>query len=471
MIRAHDVITGTGGRIAGDLTREELFRRVVHDSREVQPGDLFVAIKGEHRDGHVFIPDAYEAGAAAVLVAEQFHTVYDMHDLPAIVVPDTLRALQSLAAYWRGLYDIDVVGITGSIGKSSTKEVVAAVAAASFNVTRSVRSYNNEIGLPLSVLEITPDTEVVVLELGGAYAFGEIADLAKIARPTIGVVTNVSHSHLGRMGSLEAIAETKAELIDALPEDGVAVLNVDDQRVRRMSERAKSRVVFYGLDPAADVRATGLESHGLDGISFQLHYDGHKEHVRVPLLGRHSVHTALIGFAAGLELGMSLSTILRGFQTPDIQLRLLLVPAVNGATLLDDTYNANPASSAAALALLAELDATRRVAVLGDMLELGEFEEEAHRIVGGQAARVVDALYTVGPRARIVAEEAAIVKPGLPVEHFDTKDSLVAALRAALAPGDLVLVKGSRGVAMETVVAALRAGGDSERSDREETSA
>jgi UDP-N-acetylmuramoyl-tripeptide--D-alanyl-D-alanine ligase len=367
-----------------------------------------------------------------------------------------LAALQSLATYWRGQHDVTVIGITGSIGKSSTKEVVAAIASSRFNVTRSAKSYNNEIGLPLSVLEITSETEVVVLEMGGAYAFGEITDLARIARPRIGVVTNVSHSHLGRMGSLEAIAETKAELVDALPDDGVAILNVDDHRVRRMFDRASCRVILYGLDAAADVRAVDLESHGLDGISFTLVRGDDRFHVRVPLLGRHSVHTALVGFAVGFELGLSVPDILRGFDQPQIQLRLLLTPGVNGCTLLDDSYNANPASSFAALSLLQELDAVRRIAVFGDMLELGDFEEEAHRMVGNRVAEIVDALYTVGDRARIIADEARQISNRLLVSSFDDKETLVEALNNELRSGDLVLIKGSRGVQLETVVSALR---------------
>lgn len=456
MIRAHDVLTGTGGRLAGDVSRNELFRRVIHDSRDVQPDDLFVAIVGENQDGHRFVPDAYDNGAAAVLVSEEWYGRYNLGDLPAIVVPDTLIALQELAAYWRSLYTPHVVGITGSIGKSSTKEVIAAIAGQRFRVTRSAKSFNNEVGLPLSVLEITPDTEVVVLEMGGAYRFGEISELAEIARPTIGVVTNVSHSHLGRMGSLEAIAETKAELVDALPESGVAVLNVDDERVRRMAERAKCDVIFYGLDETADIRATDLESHGLEGISFTLHHRMRRDHVSVPLLGRHSVHMALVGFAVGFQLGLAFEEIVAGYQVPNIQLRLLLVPAINGATILDDTYNANPASSLAALNLLDELDARRKVAVFGDMLELGDFEREGHRMVGDRASQVVDALYVMGERARMIGEQAHQARPSLPVEFLDDKPGLFQALRDGLRDGDLVLIKGSRGIALETVVADLR---------------
>jgi UDP-N-acetylmuramoyl-tripeptide--D-alanyl-D-alanine ligase len=456
MIRAHDVLTGTGGRLAGDLSRNELFRRVVHDSRDVQPDDLFVAIQGENQDGHRFVPDAYDNGAAAVLVSEEWYGRYNLGELPAIVVPDTLIALQELAAYWRGLYTPHVVGITGSIGKSSTKEVVAAIAGQRFRVTRSAKSFNNEVGLPLSVLEITPDTEVVVLEMGGAYRFGEISELAEIARPTIGVVTNVSHSHLGRMGSLEAIAETKAELIDALPESGVAVLNIDDERVRPMADRARCNVVFYGLDEAADIRATDLESHGLEGITFTLHHRMRRDRVSVPLLGRHSVHMALAGFAVGFQLGLAFEEIMAGYQQPNVQLRLLLVPAINGATVLDDTYNANPASSLAALNLLEELDARRKVAVFGDMMELGSFEREGHQMVGDRASQVVDALYVMGQRARIIGEQAQQARPSLPVTFLDDKPGLLHALRDGLRDGDLVLIKGSRSLELETVVADLR---------------
>lgn len=457
MIRVHDILAGTRGRLFGSISRNDLLNRVVHDSREVGEGDLFVALKGERIDGHRFVPDALEAGAGAVLVNEEWFRRFDLGDLPVIVVPDTLRALQALASYWRTLFsDVRVIGITGSIGKSSTKEVISAVLSQRYNVTRSRKSYNNEIGLPLSVLEVTPDTDVVVLEMGGAYAFGEISQLAQIAQPTIGVVTNVSHSHLGRMGSLDAIAQTKTELVEALPADGLAVLNIDDPRVRAMSERAACRVVYYGTDAAADYYATDLESHGMGGIAFTLHHGDVQSYVSVPLMGRHSVHMALVGIAVGTELGLSLADILRGFQTPDIQLRLLLLPGVNGSTVLDDSYNSNPASCVAALNLLAELDATRRVAVFGDMYELGSYEEEGHRLVGGRAAETIDALYTMGPRARLIAAEAVKARPNLPVEMFDDKRALEEALRRELRPGDLLLIKGSRGLELETLVAALR---------------
>jgi UDP-N-acetylmuramoyl-tripeptide--D-alanyl-D-alanine ligase len=462
MIRLHDVLQGTGGRLHGRLPADMLFRKVVHDSRHVAGPDLFVAIQGERLDGHEFVDAAARAGAAAALVGERWLAGHPEPPVPAIVVPDTLVALADLATYWRGLFAPRVVGITGSIGKSSTKEVVAAVAGARFQVVKSVGSYNNEIGLPLTVLEINPDTQVTVLEMGGAYRAGEIAELAAIARPDIGVVTNVTHSHLARMGSLDAIAATKVELVEGLPESGLALLNADDERVRTMAGRARCRVVTFGLAEDADLRAVDVVGRGLEGIQFTLVRGQRADRVSVPLLGRHSIYMALAGIGVGFELGMDLPDILKGFDDPNVQLRLILTPAHNGATILDDHYNANPVSSNAALTLLEDLDAGRRVAVLGDMLELGEFEEEAHRIVGRRAAEVVDALYTTGPRARLIHDEFRSVQPSKPAHHFDTKVEVVEALRADMRQGDLVLVKGSRGVRMEDVIEALRVPSESE---------
>jgi UDP-N-acetylmuramoyl-tripeptide--D-alanyl-D-alanine ligase len=259
------------------------------------------------------------------------------------------------------------------------------------------------------------------------------------------------------MGSLDAIAATKVELVEALPEHGVALLNADDPRVRAMASRARCRVVTYGIAEDADLRAADIVGLGAEGIGFSLARDGELDRVSVPLLGRHSVYLALAGIGVGLELGMALPEILRGFETPDVQLRLILTPALNGATILDDHYNANPASSNAALTLLEELDARRRLAVLGDMLEMGDFEEEAHRIVGRRAAEVVDGLLTVGPRARYIHEEFVELRPNRLAAHFETKDELVAYLREVMREGDLILVKGSRGVQMETVIEAVRA--------------
>jgi UDP-N-acetylmuramoyl-tripeptide--D-alanyl-D-alanine ligase len=297
----------------------------------------------------------------------------------------------------------------------------------------------------------------VVLEMG-MYDLGEIAQLCRIARPQVGVVTNVGPVHLERLGTIERVAQAKTELVQALPAGGVAVLNADDPLVTAMAGQTEAQVFWYGLSPKAHLWADEIEGEGLDGIRFRFHYQHEVLHVRVPLLGRHSVHTALRAAAVGLVEGLSWEEIVRGMQQLDVQLRLIAARGLNGATLLDDTYNASPASTLAALNLLADLPVAngRRIAVLGDMLELGSYEEEGHRKVGVRAADVVDFLITVGLRARLIAAEAAAA--GLApakVLALDTAEAALAELRSILGPGDVVLVKGSRAARMDEIAAAL----------------
>jgi UDP-N-acetylmuramoyl-tripeptide--D-alanyl-D-alanine ligase len=291
----------------------------------------------------------------------------------------------------------------------------------------------------------------------GMYAVGEIALLCKLARPVVGVVTNIGPVHLSRLGSIEAIAQAKTELVKALPAapHGTAVLNYDDVLVRKMAGETSARVLYYGLDPRADLWADQIEGAGLEGIAFRLHYQAERMHVRVPLLGRHSVHTSLRAAAVGLAQDLSWDEILAGLQDRRATLRLVAVPGPNDSTILDDTYNANPASTIAALNLLSEMQG-RKIAVLGDMLELGEYEVEGHRMVGCRASEVVDVLVTVGARARSIGEEAlgCGVDAGQVVMCANNEEA-IDHLRQLISPGDFVLVKGSRGLQMETIVAAL----------------
>ncbi|HIP97442.1 MAG TPA: UDP-N-acetylmuramoylalanyl-D-glutamyl-2, 6-diaminopimelate--D-alanyl-D-alanine ligase, partial [Anaerolineae bacterium] len=278
--------------------------------------------------------------------------------------------------------------------------------------------------------------------------------LAEIARPIVGVVTNVGPVHLERLGTIERIAQAKSELVQALPADGVAILNGDDPYVRPMAKITAARPFFYGLHPDCDLWAGDIQSRGLEGVRFRLHYQGETIHARVPLLGRHSVHTALRATAVGLVEGESWEEIIGGLQNT-VQLRLVVVPGVNGSTLLDDTYNSSPASAIAALNLLDELEG-RKIAVLGDMLELGSYEEEGHRKVGRRVVDVAAILVAVGPRGRIIGEEALTC--GMPTDRvYFAEDNApaIAWLRTVVAPGDVILVKGSRGMAMEEIVAAL----------------
>ena len=343
------------------------------------------------------------------------------------------------------------------MGKTTTKELVAGVLGTRYRTLKTEGNYNNEIGLPLMLLKLAPAHERAVLEMG-FYQPGEIKFLCDLARPHVGVVTNVYPVHLERAGSLEAIARGKAELVEALPPapDGVAVLNADDPLVLAMRSVTRARVITYGLDSEADVWAGEIESLGLGGIRFELHHRREALQVRVPMLGRHSVHTALRAAAVGLAEDLTWDEIIGGLQSLGaMQLRLVAVTGPDGSVILDDTYNASPESVVAALNLLAELDG-RRVAVLGDMLELGSYEHVGHRLVGRRARDAAHLLVTVGPRARIIADEAR--EAGMPagdVVELADSDAALAYLRQNIRRGDVVLLKASRGVRLDQLVPAL----------------
>lgn len=450
------------------------FGTVAIDSRQVAFGDLFVALPGEHVDGHRFVADAFARGAQGALVRrdwaaehmqalDQSVAIIADHDSLALVQPgqpivfavdDPLITLQALSVRHRQRMSAHVVGITGSVGKTSTKEVVAAVMRQRFATLHSGKSYNNEIGVPLTLLRLEEQHQIAVVEMG-TYGPGEIALLCRLARPRYAIVTNVGVSHLERMGTPDVVAQAKSELVESLPSDGVAILNRDDHRVQKMSERTAARSFFYGIDPAADVWADAIESRGLDGVSFTAHYAGDAYRFKVPLLGRHAVYIALPSIALGLLLGLSWEVIAAGLQDDVIQRRITVVPGLNGAMILDDTYNASPASCKAALDLLGEVPG-RRTAVFGDMAELGPIEEAGHREVGQAAAAIVDRLVVVGTKARWIGEAALETKPTLEVIFVRANEAAVDALQPSLGPEDVVLVKGARAAQTEQIVAGLR---------------
>ncbi len=458
-------------------------RGAVIDSRLASPGFLFVAMRGERVDGHEFIEAAVEKGAVAIIaerepeIRSNLLATSDLAagladwepSLPAcFIVPDSLAALQQAAAFWRRQHDVRVIGITGSVGKTTSKEVIAAVLSQRYHTLKSEGNYNNEIGLPLTLLRLIARHERVVLEMG-MYDLGEIAHLAEIAVPQVGVVTNVGPTHLERLGTMERIAQAKTELPKALPpaeETGVAILNRDDPLVWAMVGETQARVFSYGLDPEADLWADEIESEGFEGIRFRLHHGKESIHARLPMLGRHSVHTALRAAAVGLVEGLSWGEIVAGMRDQSAQLRLVAVPGPSGSTILDDTYNSSPASCVAALTLLNELAGRehggRKIAVLGDMYELGVHSDEAHKLVGRRARAVADLLVTVGRLGRIIGEEA--VKAGMPqgsvhaVESNAEATELLLRLIGSAPGGDVILVKGSRGLEMEEIVTALQQG-------------
>lgn len=469
MLTLADVIEALVG-VRPDWARQVITEAAV-DSRQVIPGGLFVALLGERVDGHDFVGQAFERGANLAFIQQDLSAQFPTLDLRAGLLPpalealdlpiclwvdDSLAALQKVARFWRRKLALRVVGITGSVGKSTTKEIAAEVLNQRYRTLKNPGNLNNEIGLPLTILALSEGHERAVLEMG-FYVPGEIAFLCDLALPHVGVVTNVGTVHAERAGSLEAIAGGKTELVQALPSspEGIAILNYDDPRVREMAEETQARVFFYGLDPQADLWADSVEGLGLEGIRFRLHYQNEVLYLRVPLIGRHSVHTALRAAAVGLVEGLTWQEIVNGLRSELAQLRLVAVRSESGALLLDDTYNASPESSLAALNLLDELEG-RRVAVLGDMLELGQYERQGHEMVGVRAAEVVDELITVGELGRMIAAaaRAAGLSPQVITELANVQDAITY-LFDRLSAEDVVLVKGSHGMRMDRIVAAL----------------
>ena len=430
------------------------------DSRLVEPGNVFFALAGERTDGHRFLADAVAHGAAALVVVREPDPGAAPGDATILRVADPLAALRALAAAWRARFDPFTVGITGSVAKTSTKEATAAVLAARWPTLRSEGNANNEIGLPLTLLRLAPEHRALVLEMG-MYVGGEIASLARLGRPSVGVVTAVAPVHLVRAGTLRAIEDAKAELVEALPDGGTAVLNADDPIVCTFDRRTRARVLRYGFAPGADVTAEAVEARGAGGMAFDLVARAPRsERVRVKIaaLGRHAVANALAAAAVGLVAELSGAESATGLAAPwgtAAARRGALVEA-GGVTILDDTYNASPPAMRAALELLATLPG-RPVAVLGEMLELGELHGASHRAVGESAAAVVAELVVVGDGAAGIAEGA--VAAGLDrarVHRAATREAAIALLPAILREGDVVLVKASRGAALEAVVDAIR---------------
>jgi UDP-N-acetylmuramoyl-tripeptide--D-alanyl-D-alanine ligase len=456
-------------------SRETPVPSVVIDSREATSGALFVALRGEKVDGHDYVADAFARGAVAALVERPVAGEYPLIDTRqslsgtplsgtpvatplCLLVDDSLVALQQVAGAWRARHNIRIAGVTGSVGKTTTKELIHAVLSRRFHTLKSESSYNNEIGLPLTLLQIRLEHERAILEMG-TYGRGEIAHLCSLARPHIGILTIIGPVHLERMHSLDNIVAAKQELVESLPANGTAILNKDDERVMSMAAHTQAQIFTYGLESSADLWADNIRSMGLEGIQFSLHHRGETlQNVTVPLLGRHSVHTALRAAAVGLVEGLSWEEILTGLQSITAQLRLVAVPGPQGSIVIDDTYNSSPESAIAALNLLHDLNG-RRLAVLGDMLELGALEEGAHRLVGRRARVVADVLLAVGRLGRLIGEEALLT--GMAEEKvylLDDVETAVATLEKIIQPGDIILIKASRGARLDRVVSAISKG-------------
>jgi UDP-N-acetylmuramoyl-tripeptide--D-alanyl-D-alanine ligase len=447
-----------GALIGGDLGVP--VNGVSIDSRTLHVGEAFFAIRGHALDGHAYVREAAARGASCLVV----HSLSDdlPSAVPAVLVDDTTRALGRFAAWHRAQFSLPVTAVTGSNGKTTTKEMTAAVLGALGRVLKPLSSFNNQWGLPLTLLKLTPDHRAVALELG-ANQPGEIASLAAISQPTVGVVTMVSSAHTEFFGSLEGVAAEKSALVRAIPPSGAVVLNADDPRVRGMGSLARGRIITVSAQGPADVRAIGQPEDTMSGVRFTLEAGGARRAVSLRFAGRHNVVNALAAAGAGLAVGLDLGQIASGLESARPIKGRCVWRRAGALHILDDTYNANPASVRAALETLkAATGVRRRVVVLGDMLELGEIAERAHR-EAGQAVVLSGAVefIGVGRYARDAVEAAR--EAGLRESHHtNTFEDTMALLLKRLAPGDAVLVKGSRGMRMERVVDALiaRFGGE-----------
>jgi UDP-N-acetylmuramoyl-tripeptide--D-alanyl-D-alanine ligase len=448
----------TGGRLRlatlppchGELAR---VRHIVTDSRLVRRGDVFWGLSGTNTDGSYFAPEAYARGAEGVVVGKKY--VQPSPGCWSLEVDDSQRSLEQVAAWNRRRHRGRIVAVTGSVGKTTTRQMVRSVLERSLCGTASPRNYNNHVGLPLSMLAMDPRHDFAVLELA-ASAAGEIARLAALCAPHVGVITRVGDAHLGGFGSLDAVAQAKAELLDALPPDGWAVLWGDDERLRKLAGRARSKVIWFGRSLDNEVVATDVESrHG--SLTFQV--DGTR--MRLAAWGRHHLASALAAVAVGRIFGLCDAEISRGlaeFEPPPLRCQ---IAKARGATIINDTYNASPVAMRAALELLRDFDAPgRRIVVCGDMRELGEAAPRLHRHLGDQVVTLcgADLLVACGEHAQDVVQAAqAAGMPWSRAVAVASPDEALAHVEHELEPGDVLLVKGSRAMAMERIVQALEA--------------
>ena len=436
----------------GDFEQEQVAMGYSIDSRTLNPGDLFIALKGDHFDGHDYVPQALERGAVAALVAAGKTIHADSHKL--LVVEDTLRALQSLGAAARRLWGKPLLAVTGSAGKTTTKELLAHLLMTRYRVLKSSGNLNNHIGLPLQLLKLEPEHDVAVVEMGMNHA-GEIRALGTLAHHDLAIVTTVAPVHLEFFNSLADIARAKYEIIETLHPGGVAVLNADDDYVCQFSRDFKGKVVTFGIRRSADVSAHNVQLNGADGSTFDLVIGSVSEQVRLPLVGEHNIYNALAATAAALERGVSPSQAAVALGTVQPADKRGQVLEIGGATIINDCYNSNPRALNAMIDTLASMKAQRRILIAGEMLELGPTGEKLHRENGKHAGeKKIDLVIGVRGLARALAEGAA--SAGSQARYVETPEEAGEWLARELRPGDAVLLKASRGVKLEKALEKLQ---------------
>ena len=455
--KAKDCLYAVNGKLLQG-SETVIFRGVSINSRTIKEGELFVCIKGENFDGHDFFGDAFRKGAAGIILSDTKNLSTGMlgkGESPFVIQSEnTLRALQDLASYQRSLFPFRVIAVTGTNGKSTTKEMIASIIETKYKTLKTQGNLNNHIGLPLTLLKREPEHEVGVLEMGMSAA-GEIKRLAEIAKPDIGVITNISAGHLGQLKTIKEVQTAKGELFDSLHKEGTAIVNADDPLVLELAKSLRIKKITYGIKEPADIQASDIQNKGNHGFTFTAKIFDQAIPVKLPQIGYCNIYNALAALATGHSLGITgkeMNLGLKNYQQ---------IPQRNeqihyeGMTLINDTYNANPQSMREALKTLKEINTQgKRFFIIGDMLELGPLSESAHHELGQEIARSnVDYLVTVGPLASLAAESAKVnVQQQLQIEKFNTHDEAANYLLQKVKKGDCLLVKGSRGSKMENVV-------------------
>jgi UDP-N-acetylmuramoyl-tripeptide--D-alanyl-D-alanine ligase len=430
----------------GEFAPESLASGYSIDSRTLQSGDLFFAVRGERLDGHDYVDAALAKGAIAAVIEKQQAERFPSKSR-LLVVEDSLLALQRLGAAVRRLWGKPLIGVTGSAGKTTTKETIAHVLATRHRVLKSQGNLNNHFGMPLQLLKLEPEHEIAVIEMGMSHA-GEISALAKLAEPDCGVVTMVAPVHLEFFESIAGIARAKYELIQSLPPGGIAVLNADDEYVSQFGRDFHGRVVMFGRHSSADVSAQKVESRGPEGSAFEIVADGNRAGALLPLLGEHNIYNALAGVAVGLQYGVSLQEAAGSLATLSAGDKRGEILHINGATVINDCYNSNPKALDSMVRSLAKIPGQRRIVVAGEMLELGPAGETMHRDSGRHMAEAgIDVVLGVRGLAQAIVEGAR--ESGVQAEFLSTPEEAGEWLARELKPGDVVLLKASRGVRLE----------------------
>lgn len=421
--------------------------RISTDSRRIQRGDLFIALEGDNFDGHDFVEDAIRGGASAVVVSKPAKF---QQEVPVIQVGNTLKALWQLSAYYRRKFSKPVIAVTGSVGKTSTKDMVAAVLSSKYCVHKSQGNYNNHIGLPMTIFDLKNNHDVAVVEMGMS-GFGEIRELTHIARPSIAMITNIGLSHIERLGSQENILKAKLEILEGLEEKGVLILNANDPLLRKVNGSFTGKVVRIGIDIDADYTGYAVVDMGQEGVAFKVKLQGREYDVHIPALGRHNVYNALFGIACGMELGLNPEEILEGVRNYHPEKMRLNIVEMDGIRFINDSYNASPDSMQVALQVLKGIaGGNRTIAILGNMLELGELASIAHQNVGKICRELgIDFTAFIGENAQDVGQG---IGDDSRYKVFHTHDEIIQFMKGFLKKDDVVLVKGSRGMRMENIL-------------------